>query len=161
MLARSLVIAGVGFSLCACEAAYVQPDASQLTAELNLRSGRTQAFDRNGFKGFSTQLCEDKKGEGPIVDFNGPYGQSTVRVPAGVRFYLLGSYAVVQSVNTSAGVVDFSRCKALISFVPEASRKYEARQTSDLKACPISLVDAATRQPVPYEVHEPGELCRK
>jgi hypothetical protein len=160
MFARSLMIVGVGLVLCACEAMYVQPDASQPNAELNLRSGRTGAFDRNGFDGYTTELCEEKEGEGTIVEFLGPYRQTAVRIPAGARYYLAGSYAVVSNISTST--IEFTRCIALISFVPDPSGKYEAKQTSSVQDCPISLIDVATGKSVPtYQVHKPVELCRK
>lgn len=162
MSIRSIIPLAVLTSLTACQSYYSQPDPPVPSAELHVVSAHRGSGSNNFWYAYSTETCEDKDGDGLLGNFSSFSGSDkTVRIPAGQRFYLNGqllSHSAYATGDTVQGTTN--QCRSVASFVPEASRKYEATQGTSVHNCQIQIVDAETHAAPPtFEVHELKGNC--
>lgn len=161
MCVRLILTLAVLMSLPACAPRYVEADASVPGATLRVLSAARYATNSSWYA-YSTETCEENDREGLFGNFLLADAETTIRIPVGQRLYLSGLVQTHYVQGVGAGVMERTTytCRSMVSFVPEASHRYEATQRSSIDSCLVSIVEADSRAvPPSYEQHQPKGRC--
>jgi hypothetical protein len=153
--------------LAGCAPQYVQPEPTQPSAQLRIVSSRERAFSAQSFVAYGDDECaQTSRDFGLLAGFNWAGDREAdklVRVWPDRRLFIKAVVQVQGELRTAGAMSeqDINYCTALVSFVSQGAKRYEARQAWSDTVCTLSVVDVETLQPpLTFEVHPIKEPCK-
>ena len=172
-----LSIASAVTLLAGCAATYTPPVAGP-TAQLHIVSADVKSRPLgqpalNLFHAFNDENCTKGEGIGRLAAF-GRIGdaEKDISLSAGKRVFIKGVFVGYYTSDVSVAIttlknyaittaVSGDRCTNVVSFVPEANRRYAISQTPQTSSCQMTLVEADTgTAPASQIVHPITEGCK-
>ena len=168
-IAFQFLIIPIALSLSACstQSQYMQPNASQPSAELTITPNQHSPSGYDVFDAYDNDTCTKTTGGSALATFNEPpqpkaqTTAQTIRIWPNKRVYL-------RSVTVEKGAVNRTDiCTNVVSFVPETSKRYKIKQilTRDrsqvITDCKMVVTNLDTGQAVAsFQKHDISKTCK-
>ncbi|MGH8441723.1 MAG: hypothetical protein ACRETF_02345 [Nevskiaceae bacterium] len=157
MLPRFLAVLPAALLASVCTVSGADDEPVGPHAKLHIVSATSGIAASSWVNMYSSEACEEMKGEGRIAGFNMLTRKSkTVPVPIGQRLYVLAGAEITPPVGAE---VRKTRCLAMASFVPEDGKTYDVKHDLVTRNCPIEITLGGA--PVAtFQKHKPKNLCK-